>query len=229
MTAPSVDAETLAAYFHPLLPETWDDPVVGPVLRRLAETAPEVIAAVADVDRALFRRPLDVDGATRGAGDASSGVHRGNAGGEVAMVGADAGQQMLLALLDAGVEFIVVGGTAAVMMGAPVVTFDIDIVHRPRDGRDFLEGAFERVVFDGFECRRSCRLAFEGARSCGLTTTGRAGRREGAGDTRTGGARRTVGDAFTYRPVCLEYTTGPPVRTPYRAVAQARLGMRTRA
>lgn len=27
------------------------------------------------------------------------------------MVGADAGQQMLLALLDAGVEFIVVGGT----------------------------------------------------------------------------------------------------------------------
>lgn len=46
------------------------------------------------------------------------------------MFGADAGQQMLLALLDAQVEFIVVGGTAAVMMGAPVVTFDIDIVHR---------------------------------------------------------------------------------------------------
>lgn len=54
MTAPSVDAETLAAYFHPLLPETWDDPVVGPILRRLAETAPEVIAAVADVDRSLI-------------------------------------------------------------------------------------------------------------------------------------------------------------------------------
>jgi len=46
------------------------------------------------------------------------------------MVGADAGQQLLLALLAAGVEFIVVGGTAAVMMGAPVVTFDVDIVHR---------------------------------------------------------------------------------------------------
>ncbi|HRI63726.1 MAG TPA: hypothetical protein PK156_05795 [Polyangium sp.] len=31
----SVDAETLAAYFHPLLPETWDDPVLGPIFRRL--------------------------------------------------------------------------------------------------------------------------------------------------------------------------------------------------
>lgn len=54
MTAPSVDAATLAKYFHPLLPETWDDPVVGPVLRRLAETSPEVIAAVTDVDRSLI-------------------------------------------------------------------------------------------------------------------------------------------------------------------------------
>lgn len=54
MSAPSVDAETLAAYFHPILPETWDDPVVGPVLRRLAEEAPLVIAAVADVDRSLI-------------------------------------------------------------------------------------------------------------------------------------------------------------------------------
>jgi len=54
MGKPSVDAETLAAYFHPVLPETWEDPVVGPVLRRLAETAPQVIAAVADVDRSLI-------------------------------------------------------------------------------------------------------------------------------------------------------------------------------
>lgn len=46
------------------------------------------------------------------------------------MVGADAGQQLLLALLTAGIEFVVAGGTAAVMMGAPVVTFDVDIVHR---------------------------------------------------------------------------------------------------
>jgi predicted nucleotidyltransferase len=33
-------------------------------------------------------------------------------------------------LLDAEVQFIVVGGLAAVLMGAPVVTFDLDIVHR---------------------------------------------------------------------------------------------------
>lgn len=54
MGAPSYDAETLATYFHPILPETWEDPILGPVLRRLAEKAPEVIKAVADVDRSLI-------------------------------------------------------------------------------------------------------------------------------------------------------------------------------
>jgi predicted nucleotidyltransferase len=33
------------------------------------------------------------------------------------------------ALLDAGVDFILVGGLAAVLHGAPVNTFDIDVVH----------------------------------------------------------------------------------------------------
>ncbi|MEZ4293931.1 MAG: hypothetical protein R3B70_03060 [Polyangiaceae bacterium] len=33
-------------------------------------------------------------------------------------------------LQEAGVELVVVGGTAAVLQGAPVVTFDLDIVHR---------------------------------------------------------------------------------------------------
>jgi hypothetical protein len=39
-------------------------------------------------------------------------------------------ERVLLALLDGGVELIVVGGMAAVLAGAPVVTFDVDIVHR---------------------------------------------------------------------------------------------------
>lgn len=34
------------------------------------------------------------------------------------------------ALLDAHVEFIVIGGLAAVLHGAPLVTADVDIVHR---------------------------------------------------------------------------------------------------
>lgn len=34
------------------------------------------------------------------------------------------------ALLAGNVEYIVVGGVAAVMQGAPIVTFDLDIVHR---------------------------------------------------------------------------------------------------
>ncbi len=48
---PSYDDETLQAYFHPFSDALYDDPIVGPVLRRLAIEDPEIIAAVADVDR----------------------------------------------------------------------------------------------------------------------------------------------------------------------------------
>jgi hypothetical protein len=58
MAAPTYDAETLAAYFHPIRPETWVDPIVGPVLRRLAAEAPEVIEAVGEVDRSLIEDAL---------------------------------------------------------------------------------------------------------------------------------------------------------------------------
>ena len=36
---------------------------------------------------------------------------------------------ILEGLLQADVEFILVGGLAAVVQGAPVTTFDVDIVH----------------------------------------------------------------------------------------------------
>ncbi len=36
-------------------------------------------------------------------------------------------------LVDAGVEFIIVGGIAAVSQGVPITTFDLDIVHRRTD------------------------------------------------------------------------------------------------
>lgn len=42
----------------------------------------------------------------------------------------DPNELVLIDLLEARVEFIVVGGLAAVLQGAPVVTFDVDIVHR---------------------------------------------------------------------------------------------------
>ena len=42
---------------------------------------------------------------------------------------ADVGE-LLRRLSDAGVEFIVVGGAAAVLHGAPITTEDVDIVHR---------------------------------------------------------------------------------------------------
>ena len=40
---------------------------------------------------------------------------------------------LLKGLNEAGVEFIVVGGMAAVIQGAPITTFDLDIVHRQTD------------------------------------------------------------------------------------------------
>jgi len=40
---------------------------------------------------------------------------------------------LLKGLSEAGVEFIVVGGLAAVTQGAPVTTFDLDIVHHQTD------------------------------------------------------------------------------------------------
>jgi hypothetical protein len=52
---PSYDDETLQAYFHPFSDALYDDPVVGPVLRRLAVEDPDIIAAVADVDRSQIR------------------------------------------------------------------------------------------------------------------------------------------------------------------------------
>jgi len=37
--------------------------------------------------------------------------------------------EILVGLLEAGVDFILVGGLAAVIQGAPVTTMDVDIVH----------------------------------------------------------------------------------------------------
>lgn len=52
---PSCDEETFAAYFHPISPGLFDDPELGPVLRRIAAEDPEILAAVADVDRSQIR------------------------------------------------------------------------------------------------------------------------------------------------------------------------------
>ena len=38
--------------------------------------------------------------------------------------------ELIRVLVDAGVEFVVVGGAAAVIHGAPLTTLDLDIVHR---------------------------------------------------------------------------------------------------
>lgn len=55
---PSYDDQTLAAYFQPLRSEIWEDPIVGAVLRRMAAEDPDLIAAVADVDRSQIRDNL---------------------------------------------------------------------------------------------------------------------------------------------------------------------------
>jgi|GEM_PF-5146142 len=65
MSAPSYDAETLAGYFQPLHAAIWQDPIVGPVLRQLEVDDPDLIAAVADVDRSQIRDCLDWSPAQR--------------------------------------------------------------------------------------------------------------------------------------------------------------------
>jgi len=42
---------------------------------------------------------------------------------------------LLERLLATDVEFVLVGGLAAVVQGAPISTFDIDIVHRRTEAR----------------------------------------------------------------------------------------------
>jgi hypothetical protein len=38
--------------------------------------------------------------------------------------------QLIEGLVQAGISFIVVGGAAGVILGAPIVTLDLDIVHQ---------------------------------------------------------------------------------------------------
>jgi hypothetical protein len=54
----SYDPETLGAYFQPVSKAVWDDPIKGPLLHHLAKTDPDVLAAVADVDRSQISDAL---------------------------------------------------------------------------------------------------------------------------------------------------------------------------
>lgn len=54
--------------------------------------------------------------------------------------------ELLLQLVDSRVELILAGGLAAVAQGAPVTTFDVDIVHhRSPDNVDRLLSALEKL------------------------------------------------------------------------------------
>lgn len=45
--------------------------------------------------------------------------------------------ELLEGLLEADVDFILVGGLAAVIQGAPITTMDVDIVHSQSPERSF--------------------------------------------------------------------------------------------
>lgn len=62
---PTYDLETLQAYFQQVSEATVADPIVGPILRRLAVEDPDLIAAVADVDRSQIRDQLALTPAER--------------------------------------------------------------------------------------------------------------------------------------------------------------------
>ena len=53
---------------------------------------------------------------------------------------------LLRALVDSDVEFVVVGGVAAILEGAPITTLDLDIVYRPdAANRERLQGLLDRL------------------------------------------------------------------------------------
>jgi hypothetical protein len=54
----ALDDRTLSWLFQPMSAELYDDPVCGAALRGLAREAPDVIAAVGDVDRTQIRDDL---------------------------------------------------------------------------------------------------------------------------------------------------------------------------
>jgi hypothetical protein len=59
------DIETLRACFQQVSEATLADPIVGPILRNLAAEDPDLIAAVADVDRSQVRDQLALTPAER--------------------------------------------------------------------------------------------------------------------------------------------------------------------
>lgn len=56
--APSYAPETLAAYFQPVHPELFADPRLGRLLSKLRDEDPDLVLAVADVDRSRIRDTL---------------------------------------------------------------------------------------------------------------------------------------------------------------------------
>lgn len=57
------------------------------------------------------------------------------------MASGDDFPSLLVALTDAGVDYVLVGGLAAVAQGVPTTTFDVDVVHsrRPANVRKLLD------------------------------------------------------------------------------------------
>lgn len=76
---------------------------------------------------------------------------------------------LLAKLCDAGVEFIIVGGAAAVIQGVPITTNDLDIVHRrtPENVARLLE------VLLGLDATMRYDLANRGLRPTGEMLAGR--------------------------------------------------------
>lgn len=70
MTIPSDDPS--AAYFHPVDPALYEDAIIGPVLRRLEAEHPDVIRAIAEVDRSLIQANLELTPDERAAHHARS-------------------------------------------------------------------------------------------------------------------------------------------------------------
>lgn len=92
----------------------------------LAERDPDVLAAIDDVDRTLIVSELHRDLMER----VRTSVETALLLDRWARCKHDPSRGSILTLVAEGVEFVVIGGMAGVLHGAPIATKDLDIVHR---------------------------------------------------------------------------------------------------
>ena len=175
MGRPSYDDETLAAYFYPMAPSLFADPVCGADLRRLAVADPDILAAVADVDRTQVRDAAEAPPWQRFRRAVAN--FNGLAGLRPEGGFRQDSDDMLTGLQRAEVELVVVGAGAAMLLNVPILTENLAVVHRRTP--DNVARLFSWLSANGAHHRSSSRnqIAHSDAAATGQVTVTAVGPR----------------------------------------------------